>query len=285
MIFLFLRSLSATVIPSITVPLALVGTLALMYVAGFSVDNLSLMGLSIAVGFVVDDAIVMLENIQRHVEERFAAGFRPHSRVRVRSDLRFYRSAFLSWRFSFRCADWRHCRPHLPRVCHYGDNDNCRVSIRLADADAGTFPRFLKQKKDVHHNRIYLASERMFACTQEGYRRSLDVALRFRRVTLAVFLSTVALSGYLFVVIPKGFFPIQDTGFIIGTSEASQDISFAEMSRNQLEGGAWFSDPAVASVAMLVGAAGNQTQNNGRMFIALKPLGDEKPRHQKLSSG
>ena len=134
--------------------------------------------------------------------------------------------------------------------------------------------RFLKDKSDVHHGRLYMASERVFDLMLAGYRRSLDVALRHRRITLAVFLSTVALSGYLFVVIPKGFFPTQDTGFIIGTSEASQDISFAEMSRRQEAlGRIVSSDPAVASVGMIVGATGNQTQNNGRMFITLKPIG------------
>ena len=276
-IFLFLRSLPATVIPSITVPLALVGTLALMYVAGFSVDNLSLMGLSIAVGFVVDDAIVMLENIQRHVEE----GLSPvEAALNGAGEIGF---TILSISLSLVAV-------FIPLLLMGGIVGrifrefaitvtmtiavSAFVSLTLTPVMAA---RLLKQKKDVHHNRLYLASERMFELVLEGYRRSLDVALRFRRVTLAVFLSTVALSGYLFVVIPKGFFPIQDTGFIIGTSEASQDISFAEMSRRQLElGRVVSSDPAVASVAMLVGATGNQTQNNGRMFIALKPLGERK---------
>ena len=276
-IFLFLRSLSATVIPSITVPLALVGTLALMYVAGFSVDNLSLMGLSIAVGFVVDDAIVMLENIQRHVEE----GLSPvQAALKGAGEIGF---TILSISLSLVAV-------FIPLLLMGGIVGrifrefaitvtmtiavSAFVSLTLTPVMAS---RFLKQKKDVHHNRLYSASERMFELMQEGYRRSLDVALRFRRITLAVFLLTVALSGYLFVVIPKGFFPIQDTGFIIGTSEASQDISFAEMSRRQLElGRVVSSDPTVASVAMLVGATGNQTQNNGRMFIALKPLGERK---------
>src|SRR5260221_7192190 len=110
-----------------------------------------------------------------------------------------------------------------------------------------------------------------------GYGGSLYVLLVFGAVTLAVFICTVALSGYLFVVIPKGFFPTQDTGFVIGTSEAAQDISFAEMSRRQQElGRIVSSDPAVADVAMIVGSTGNQTQNNGRMFISLKPLDERK---------
>ncbi|HEX3341925.1 MAG TPA: efflux RND transporter permease subunit [Pseudolabrys sp.] len=274
-IFLFLRSVSATVIPSITVPLALVGTFALMYVAGFSVDNLSLMGLSIAVGFVVDDAIVMLENIQRHVEE----GLSPvQAALKGAGEIGF---TVLSISLSLVAV-------FIPLLLMGGIVGrifrefaitvtmtiavSAFVALTLTPVMAS---RFLKDKKDVHHNWLYLASDRMFELMQEGYRRSLDVALRFRRITFAVFLSTVALSGYLFVVIPKGFFPIQDTGFIIGTSEASQDISFAEMSRRQLElGRVVSSDTAVASVAMVVGATGNQTQNNGRMFIALKPMGE-----------
>jgi multidrug efflux pump subunit AcrB len=131
--------------------------------------------------------------------------------------------------------------------------------------------RFLKDKASVRHGRIYMASERVFELMLAGYRRSLDSAIRHRRITLAIFLATVALSGYLFVVIPKGFFPIQDTGFIIATSEASQDISFAEMSRLQVAlGQVVSSDPDVAGTVMVVGATGNQTQNNGRMFICSK---------------
>jgi multidrug efflux pump subunit AcrB len=121
---------------------------------------------------------------------------------------------------------------------------------------------------------MYMASERVFDIMLAAYRRSLDVALRYRRITLGVFLLTVSLSGYLFYVIPKGFFPTQDTGLIIGTSEASQDISFAAMESRQLAlGRVVETDPAVASVAMVVGATDNQTQNNGRMFITLKPIG------------
>jgi multidrug efflux pump subunit AcrB len=122
-----------------------------------------------------------------------------------------------------------------------------------------------------------MATERMFDLMLDGYRRTLDIALRYRRITLGVFLMTLALSGYLFVIIPKGFFPIQDTGLIIGTSEAAQDISFSQMSRHQLElGRIVSSDSDVASVAMMVGATGDQTQNNGRMWITLKPMGERK---------
>ena len=273
-IFLFLRTVSATVIPSITVPLALVGTFALMYIAGFSLDNLSLMGLSIAVGFVVDDAIVMLENIQRHVEE----GLSPlQAALKGSSEIGF---TILSISLSLVAV-------FIPLLLMGGIVGrifrefaitvtmtiavSAFVALTLTPVMAA---RFLRDKKDTHHGRIYMITERVFEAMLTGYRHSLDVALRYRRVTLGIFLATVALSGYLFYVIPKGFFPTQDTGLIIGTSEAAQDISFAAMEQRQLALGRIVqSDPAVASVAMLVGATGNQTQNNGRMYITLKPIG------------
>ena len=143
--------------------------------------------------------------------------------------------------------------------------------------------RFLRHEKEVRHGRLYVASERLFDLMLAGYRRSLDVALRHHLITLGVFFSTVAVSGYLFMVIPKGFFPIQDIGFIIGTSEAAQDISFAEMSRKQLAlAEVVAKDPDVAAVGMQIGATGNQTQNNGRMFITLKPLGERTASATKI---
>ncbi len=276
-IFLFLRNLSATFIPGITVPLALVATFALMYVAGFSIDNLSLMALSIAVGFVVDDAIVMLENIERHVEE----GLTPlQAAYKGAGEIGF---TILSISLSLVAV-------FIPLLLMGGIVGalfrefaitvtltiavSALVSLTLTPVMAS---RFLKDKRQVHHGRLYLASERMFDLLQDGYRRSLDVALKYRGATLMVFFATVALSGYLFAVIPKGFFPTEDNSFIIGTSQAAQDVSFAEMSRLQQQlGKIVASDPDVTNVAMLVGATGNQTQNNGRMFIALKPKEQRK---------
>ena len=274
-IFLFLRSLSATVIPSITVPLALVGTFALMYVAGFSIDNLSLMGLSIAVGFVVDDAIVMLENIQRHVEE----GLSPfEAALKGAGEIGF---TILSISLSLIAV-------FIPLLLMGGIVGRIfrefaitvTITIAVSAFVALTLTpvmasRFLKDKKDVKHGRLFMASERAFDLMLAGYRRSLDVALNHHVITLCIFFLTVALSGYLFFIIPKGFFPTQDVGILIGTSEASQDVSFGEMSRLQLElGHVVSSDPDVADVVMVVGATGSQTQNNGRMFISLKPLGE-----------
>jgi hydrophobe/amphiphile efflux-1 (HAE1) family protein len=274
-IFLFLRNLSATVIPGITVPLALVGTFALMYVAGFSIDNLSLMGLSIAVGFVVDDAIVMLENIQRHLEE----GLSPmEAALKGAGEIGF---TILSISLSLVAV-------FIPLLMMGGIVGRffrefaitVTITIAVSAFVALTLTpvmasRFLKDKKDVRHGRLFAASERVFDMILAAYRRSLDVALNHHFVTLCIFALTVALSGYLFIVIPKGFFPTQDTGILIGTSEAAQDVSFSEMSRLQLELGHVVSgDPDVANVLMAVGTNGNQTQNNGRMFISLKPLGE-----------
>jgi multidrug efflux pump subunit AcrB len=131
---------------------------------------------------------------------------------------------------------------------------------------------FMRRETSVRHGRLYLASERVFDLMQAGYRRSLDVAMRHSLITLVVFILTVIASGYLFVVIPKGFFPQQDTGLIIGTSETAQDVSFAEMARRQMALAEIVSrDPDVATVGMTAGSSGGQTQNNGRLFISLKP--------------
>jgi hydrophobe/amphiphile efflux-1 (HAE1) family protein len=276
-IFLFLRSFWATVIPSVTVPLALVGTFALMYQAGYSLDNLSLMALSIAVGFVVDDAIVMLENIQRHVEK----GLSPiEAAIKGAGEIGF---TIVSISLSLVAV-------FIPLLLMGGLVGRIfrefAVTVTMTILVSGFVAltltpvmaaRFLRPADKVRHGKIYLASERVFDLMLAGYRRSLDAALRHRQITLGVFVATVALSGYLFVIIPKGFFPIQDTGLILGTSEAAQDISFAEMSRRQLALGAIvLRDPDVATMGMLVGATGNQTQNNGRMYITLKPLGERK---------
>ena len=270
-IFVFLRSFWATAIPSVTVPLALVGTLALMYAFGYSLDNLSLMGLSIAVGFVVDDAIVMLENIHRHIEE----GLSPvQAAIRGSGEIGF---TIVSISLSLVAV-------FIPLLLMGGIVGrvfrefavtvtmtilvSAIVSLTLTPMMCS---RFMKHDTG-RHGRLYMLSERGFDLLLAGYRRTLDIALKHRRATLAVFLATIAFTGYLFVVIPKGFFPQQDTGLIMGTSEAAQDVSFAEMSRKQVElGRIVAADPDVDTVGMALGASGGQTLNNGRMFITLKP--------------
>ena len=276
-IFLFLRSLWATVIPSITVPLALSGTLAVMYALGYSLDNLSLMALTIAVGFIVDDAIVMLENIVRYVEE----GETPFdAALKGAGEIGF---TILSISISLVAV-------FIPLLLMGGIIGrlfrefavtvtitivvSAFVSLTLTPMLAS---RFLKTKEDEEkgHGRVYQFIERGFDALLAGYTRLLDVALAWRFTTLMVFLGTLAATVWLFIAIPKGFFPQQDTGLITGTSEAAQDVSFAEMSRKQVAFGEIVQDdPAVASVLMSLGGGGANTTNTGRMFITLKPPGE-----------
>jgi HAE1 family hydrophobic/amphiphilic exporter-1 len=271
-IFLFLRNLWATIIPSVTVPLALVGTFAMMYVLGFSVDNLSLMGLTISVGFVVDDAIVMLENIYRHLEE----GLSPReAAIKGAGEIGF---TILSISLSLIAV-------FIPLLLMGGIIGrlfrefamtvtvtiaiSAMVSLSLTPMMCSLF---LRSEKHVRHGRLYLFVERGFDALLEGYRRGLDVVLRHQFPTLAVFLATIVATGFLFVRVPKGFFPQQDTGLITGTSEAAQDVSFAEMARLQQALAAVVAkDPDVASFADSIGSTGGGALNNGRFFINLKP--------------
>ena len=270
-IFLFLRNVWATIIPSVTIPVALVGTLAAMYVCGFSLDNLSLMGLTIAVGFVVDDAIVMLENIFRHMEE----GMRPvDAALRGAGEIGF---TIVSISVSLIAV-------FIPLLLMGGIVGrlfrefavvvsltiviSAMVSLTLTPMMCS---RFLKATHD--HGRIYRFVERLFVAMVNFYERTLDVALRFRFITLMVFVATVATTVVLFVLIPKGFFPTQDTGVMIGITDAAQDISYDAMSKLQHEADEIvLHDPAVASTVSFVGSgSGGQTANNGRMYITLKP--------------
>ena len=270
-IFLFLRSLWATIIPSITVPLALLGTCALMWVCGYSLDNLSLMALTIAVGFVVDDAIVMLENISRHIEE----GMKPRAAAfKGAGEIGF---TIISISLSLVAV-------LIPLLLMTGIIGrlfrefavtltmtiavSAVVSLTLTPMMAS---RFLKPHDEQQHGRLYQMSERFFDAILRAYERGLDVCLKFRFLTLLVFFGTLALTVYLFMIIPKGFFPQQDTGLLTGISEGAQDISFADMYRHQEELGKIVqADPDVASVAMALGFGG-YAANNGRMFIQLKP--------------
>ena len=273
-IFLFLRSFWATVIPSITVPLSLLGSCALMWWAGYSLDNLSLMALTIAVGFVVDDAIVMLENIQRYVEE----GMAPYeAAIKGSREIAF---TIVSISVSLIAV-------LIPLLLMGGIIGRLfrefAVTLSMAIVVSGFVSltltpmmasRFLKPPKESHHGRFYAASERVFDALLRGYERGLDLVLRHHFATLLVFFATIALSVFLFVKIPKGFFPQQDTGLITGISEAAQDVSFAEMTRLQQQlGDIVLADPAVAHASMAVGGAGNPS-NTGRMFITLKPRDD-----------
>jgi HAE1 family hydrophobic/amphiphilic exporter-1 len=271
-IFIFLRNVWATAIPSVTVPLALVGTFALMYVLGFSLDNLSLMGLSIAVGFVVDDAIVMLENIQRHMDGGKSAlqaaidgsgeiGFTIVS-ISLSLVAVFIPILFLGGIVGRLFHE-------LAITVTVTIVVSVLVSLTLTPMMCA---RFLRMESNAKHGKLYLACEQGFDALLTGYRITLDLALHHHRVTFSIFLATVVATGYLFVTIPKGFFPIQDTGLITGLLQGAQDISFADMARHQVEvGRVVASDPAVASVGMAVGGGSGTTLNTGRMFVTLKP--------------
>ncbi|MDE1936626.1 efflux RND transporter permease subunit [Bradyrhizobium sp.] len=273
-IFIFLRSFWATVIPAVTVPLGLLGACALMWIFGYTLDNLSLMALTIAVGFVVDDAIVVLENITRYIEQ----GERPLTAAfKGSSEIGF---TILSISISLVAVLiplllmggiigrlFREFAVTLAMTIFV----SMVVSLTLTPMMCS---RFLRPHSDHDvHGKLYQWSERGFDGMLRAYERGLDIALNWRRTTLVVFFATLALSVYLFTIIPKGFFPQQDIGLITATSEASQDISFKDMVRQQEALGAIvMADPAVATVAMAIGGTG-RAGNNGNVYITLKPHG------------
>jgi HAE1 family hydrophobic/amphiphilic exporter-1 len=281
-IFVFLRSFWATVIPTVTVPLALLGACALMWVFGYTLDNLSLMALTIAVGFVVDDAIVMLENISRYIEE----GMRPlEAAFKGSSEIGF---TIVSISISLVAVLiplllmggiigrlFREFAVTLTMTIAV----SMVVSLTLTPMMAS---RFLRAHGDTKHGRLYQWSERAFDGMLHAYERGLDLALGWKRLTLLIFFATLALSVYLFIVIPKGFFPQQDNGLITATSEASQDISFAAMQSRQEElSKIVMADPAVATAAMAIGGSG-RAGNNGNMFITLKPRNERDASAQQI---
>ena len=271
-IFIFLRSLWATIIPAVTVPLSLVGTFAILYEMGYSLDNLSLMALSIAVGFVVDDAVVEIENITRHIEE----GLSPYdAAMKGSGEIGF---TVMAITFSLIAV-------FIPLFLMSGYVGllfrefaiTVSVALVLSLIISRTLTpmmcAYLLKPESNEHGRLYRLSERAFDALLHAYEVGLRIALRHRFVTLMVMIGTVVVTGYLYIVIPKGFFPQQDTGLIIAQSEAAQDISFQAMAeRQQALLNALMRDPAVASVGSAVGAGGGTyTVNDGRVFIQLKP--------------
>jgi hydrophobic/amphiphilic exporter-1 (mainly G- bacteria), HAE1 family len=269
-IFLFLRNAWATIIPGITVPLSLLGTAALMLVVHYSLDNLSLMALTIAVGFVVDDAIVMLENIYRHIED----GLSPmEATLKGAGEIGF---TIMSISISLVAV-------FIPLLLMGGIvgrlfrefaitlTMTIAVSAFVALTLSPTMcAMFLRDEKHVQHGRAYLFIERGFDRLLDGYRHGLDFVLGHQRATLFVFLATVALTVVLYIEIPKGFFPQQDTGIIAGLSDAPQDISFSEMVRRQhLLTDIIARDPDVASYGAFIG--GNRPVNTGFLLLGLKP--------------
>ena len=270
-ILLFLRNVRATLIPAVVVPLSLAGATAVMYLLGFSLDNLSLMAMTIAVGFVVDDAIVVVENIYRHIEE----GMKP------------FEAALTGAReigFTVVSISVSLVAVFIPLLLMGGIVGrlfrefamtvtaaiavSVLVSLTLTPMLAS---RFLHRESE-QHGRLYRAIERMFDALVNAYARGLDLVLRHRFVTLMTFFATIALTAALFVAIPKGFFPTQDTGLISGIMEAAQDVSPAEMKRLQREVATVLSrDPDIAGFGTFFGSGSGNTLNTARFFIGLKP--------------
>jgi multidrug efflux pump len=273
-IFLFLRNLLATIIPSVAVPLSLVGTFAAMYALGYSLDNLSLMALTISTGFVVDDAIVMVENISRYIEEGeppmeaalkgaeqigFTIVSLTVSLIAVLIPLLFMGDVVgrLFREFAVTLA--------VTIVV------SAIVSLTLTPMMAS---RILKQHKEGQQGRFYQVTERAFDSMIAFYGRTLKFVLRFQTITLLIALCTLILTIFLYIIIPKGFFPLQDTGIIQGISQAPPTIGSKAMAEKQQEvADVILNDPAVESLSSFVGADGtNITTNSGRLSINLKPL-------------
>lgn len=273
-IFLFLRNLRATIIPVLTLPIALAGSLAPMWVLGFSLDNLSLMALVVAVGFVVDDAIVMLENITRHIED----GVEPVQAARTGANEIGFTIVSISLSLIAVLIPILLMGGIVGRMFRefavtltVAIIISAGVSLTLTPMLAS---RFIRNVDETSHGRFYKAGEAFFEWITNLYVRSLAPVIRFKYLTLAFFLGTVAATAYLFIVIPKGFFPEQDTGFIGGLSQASPDISFTEMAKLQERVSAIImKDPAVYSVFMDIGGGnGGNAMNQGHVNITLKPL-------------
>ncbi len=281
-IFIFLRSVWATIIPSVTVPLALLGACSLMWAFGYTLDNLSLMALTIAVGFVVDDAIVMLENITRYIEEGekpLAAAFKGASEIGFTIvSISVSLVAVLIPLLLMGGIIGRLFREFAVTLA-MAIFVSLIVSLTLTPMMAS---RFLRAHKEVKHGRFYQWSERAFDTMLHAYERGLDRALRWSLTTLLIFFATLGLSVYLFVIIPKGFFPQQDNGFLTATSETAQDISFADMKRHQEElGNIVQNDPDVDSIAMFIGGGGSAL-NTGRLYITLKPRSERNSDAQQI---
>ena len=278
-VFLFLREVWATIIPSVAVPLSLVGTFGVMYMVGYTIDNLSLMALTISTGFVVDDAIVVIENITRYLE----MGMSPFDAAMKGS--REISFTVLSMSTSLIAV-------FIPILLMGGlvgklfREFAVTLSVAIATSllvSLTTTPmlcsQFLKSRDAHRHGRIYRASESAFQWLHREYASGLRWVLRHQFLMLCVVFGTVALNGYLFKIVPKGFFPQQDTGRLGGRTMAAQDISFPAMrDKQRMLAQMVMEDPAIHSVTAFAGGAGpgGGSFNVGSMFIALKPL-DKRP--------
>ena len=270
-IFLFLRNLPATIIPSLALPISIVGTFAVMYLLGYSLDNLSLMALTLSVGFLVDDAIVMLENIVRHMElgeKPFEAALKRLARDRVHDPLD---DAVADGGVHPRALHGRHRRPAAARVRRDDRRGDPGVGRRVADPDADDVqPLPARPRKSSGTARCTAAIERMFDGALHVYNVTLRRTLRHPNVTVAILVLLIAGTGYLFMVVPTGFIPSEDTGSISGSTLAVQGIGFDSMVAHQQEAAAIIgADPNIEAFTSTVSGG-----NTGRFFIHLKDRRD-----------
>jgi HAE1 family hydrophobic/amphiphilic exporter-1 len=272
-IFLFLRNVSATVIPSLALPMSIVGTFSVMYLLDYSLDNLSLMALTLSVGFVVDDAIVMLENIVRHMEH----GESPLQAAYNGSREIGFTIVSMTLSLAAVFIPVLFMGGIIGRLLH-----EFAVTIGAAILVSGFVSltltpmlasRMLRPASAERHSHLYTASERVFDAMRDAYDWSLRAVLRHRFATLALSILIAAATGYLFVIMPKGFLPSEDTDQIFGVTEGAQGVSFDEMARLQQQVAAIIAaDPNVDSFSSNVGSGpGGSTTNNGRVFVRLKP--------------
>ncbi|HVJ41936.1 MAG TPA: multidrug efflux RND transporter permease subunit [Dongiaceae bacterium] len=277
-IFLFLRNLTATFIPAIVLPVSLIGTCAFMYVLGYSIDNLSLLAITLSVGFVVDDAIVMLENIVRHIEEGekpWAAAMKGSREIAftVTSITLSLVAVFIPVLFMGGIVG-RLFREFAVTIS---------LTILISGFVSLTLTPMMCSRllrgggHNATHGRLYRFFERGFELLQGGYDAALRVALRAKPIVLGITIASLLATVYFFGVVPKGFFPIEDTGQISVSTEGPQDISYEAMSRAQQAAAAIIAaDPAVTTVNSSVGSGGGGGENTGRMFVGLKPLAERK---------
>ena len=276
--FLFLRSMSATIIPSVAVPLSLVGTFGAMYLLGFSLNNLSLMALTISTGFVVDDAIVMIENIARYVEQ----GDSPLEAALKGSQQIGFTILSLTVSLIAVLIPILFMSEVVGRLFREFAI-TLGVTILLSAVVSLTLTpmmcaRILKHKPEGQQGRFFRTSQQLFDRVIQFYGRTLRWVLAHQRPTLFVAVSTLVLTVLLYIVVPKGFFPVQDTGAILGISEAAQSISFPGMAKQQQAlAHVILQDPAVENLSSFIGVDGtNSTLNSGRILINLKPLEERK---------
>ncbi len=278
-IFLFLRSARATVIPSIAVPLSIVGTFGMMYLLGYSLNNLSLMALTISTGFVVDDAIVMIENISRYIED----GDSPLQAALKGSEQIGFTIVSLTVSLIAVLIPLLFMGDIVgtvvPGICGHSCRDDPCFRSRFFDPDADDVREIAEATNPRANRRGFTANPRKLSTiSSRFYGRTLQFVLRFRTVTLLVTIATLVGTILLYIYVPKGFFPVQDTGVILGVSEAAQNVSFTAMaSRQQALADVILKDPAVDSLSSFIGIDGtNTTLNSGRVQINLKPLDQRK---------